>query len=77
MKKSKKTIGFLMIFTVIFALSLCLVACNGNDNSSENTFIVGTAMEVDSLNRLDTLGGGAGYNFDKIASTVSQLTVVS
>lgn len=77
MKKSKKTIGFLMIFTVIFALSLCLVACNGNDNSGENTFIVGTAMEVDSLNRLDTLGGGAGYNFDKIASTVSQLTVVS
>lgn len=77
MKKSKKTIGFLMIFIVIFALSLCLVACNGNDNSGENTFIVGTTMEVDSLNRLDTLGGGAGYNFDKIASTVSQLTVVS
>ncbi len=77
MKKSIKTIEFLMIFAVIFTLFFCLVACNHNDKGGENVFIVGTTMEVDSLNRLDTLGGGAGYNFDKIASTVSQLTAIS
>ena len=77
MKKLTKTIRILMIFTAIFALFSCLVACNDKGNDKESVFIVGTTMEVDSLNRLDTLGGGAGYNFDKIASTVSQLTVVS
>ena len=67
----------LFLILIIATVAACFVACNKDDSRSENVFIVGTTMEVDSLNRLDTLGGGAGYNFDKIASTVSQLAPVA
>lgn len=71
-----KKIKILLFFIVVLAISACLVACNPQD-TNENVFVVGTTMDVDSLNRLDTLGGGAGYNFDKIASTVSQMTAIT
>ena len=56
--------------------AICLCACNDAD-TEPNVLVVGTTMTVDSLNRLDASGGAPGYNFDKIASTLSQLTPVA
>lgn len=75
-KRNFKKCGILIISIIITAIYVCIFGCNDVQKAS-NVFIVGTTMEVDSLNRLDTLGGGAGYNFDKIASTLSQMSAVS
>lgn len=75
MRKNK----FVYLFIVVCLTALlaaCLCACNGTKNA-ENILIVGTTMTVDSLNRLDSAGGAPGYNFDKIASAVSQITPVA
>lgn len=70
---------FLWIIASLLALILLCPALSACDNreTSSNVLIVGTTMTVDSLNRLDSAGGAPGYNFDKIASALSQLTAVT
>ncbi len=68
--KNKNLLALALASVSIFSLSSCA------NSSDEHTLIIGTTMQVDSLNRLDNAGGAPGYNFDKIASTVSQLTPI-
>ncbi len=76
--KTTKIFGVLLSIVVLATVCIGLVACNTDTVApQEKTLIVGTTMIVDSLNRLDANGGKAGYNFDKIASTVSQISAVS
>ncbi|MGN0744722.1 MAG: ABC transporter substrate-binding protein [Christensenellales bacterium] len=67
-----------LILVAIMACT-CLFACNPDNTPAKNpsVLVVGTTMSVDTLNRLDAAGGAPGYNFDKIASTVSQLTAIA
>lgn len=74
--KRNKTATLLLVFMAAIAC-ITLVACNQNGESQERVLIVGTTTVVDSLNRLDAAGGAPGYNFDKIASVVSQISAVS
>lgn len=70
---------FLGLVLVLIVACACLFACNPDVTPENNptVLVVGTTMSVDTLNRLDAAGGAPGYNFDKIASTVSQLTAIA
>ncbi len=77
MKKSRIFV-MLMAVAMVVVLGLSMVACNPKDNKEqENVLIVGTTTTVDTLNRLDAAGGAPGYQFDKIASVVSQIAAIS
>lgn len=76
MNKSKVIVAMMLVF-IIATTSIALVACNPKNNTKESVLMVGTTTVVDSLNRLDAAGGAPGYNFDKIASVVSQISAVS
>ncbi len=67
----------MLILLVAVATCAMLAACNPQGDTPENVLVVGTTMVVDSLNRLDSNGGAPGYNFDKIAATVSQISAVA
>ncbi len=71
MKKGKA-----LILGATALMTMSLFSCADNKGDSK-TLIIGTTMKVDSLNRLDTNGGAPGYNFDKIASTISQLSPIA
>ena len=72
----KRIVAVLLILTIAISCAT-LVACNQDSNAQDKVLVVGTTMVVDSLNRLDAAGGAPGYNFDKIASVVSQISAVS
>lgn len=76
MNKSKIIVAMMLVF-IIATTSIAFVACNPKNNTKESVLMVGTTTVVDSLNRLDAAGGAPGYNFDKIASVVSQISAVS
>lgn len=76
MNKSKIIVAMMLVF-IIATTSSALVACNPKNNTKESVLMVGTTTVVDSLNRLDAAGGAPGYNFDIIASVVSQISAVS
>lgn len=77
MKKSRIFV-MLMAVAMVVVLGLSMVACNPKDNKEqENVLIVGTTTTVDTLNRMDAAGGAPGYQFDKIASVVSQIAAIS
>lgn len=77
--KTKRKNGVLILVAIMFVVvaTATLFACNPKDDGRKNVLVVGTTLEIDSLNRLDVSGGAPGYNFDKIASTVSQVSAVS
>lgn len=77
--ETKRKNGILILVAIMFAVvaAATLFACNPQGGGNENVLVVGTTLEIDSLNRLDVSGGAPGYNFDKIASTVSQVSAVS
>ena len=66
----------MLILVVGASLLSSLFSCSSN-KADPRTLIVGTTMKIDSLNRLDTNGGAPGYNFDKIAGSVSQLSPIA
>lgn len=66
----------IFILVLVTALFICaLVACNDSGDTSD-TLVVGTGMAVESLNRLDAMGGAPGYNFDKLSTAISQMQLV-
>lgn len=73
----KKVILSVISAILIATFGCLLFACNPVSAPKLNVLVIGTTMTVDSLNRLDAAGGAPGYNFDKIASSVSQITAVS
>lgn len=78
--KRKHFLTALLVIVMVVLASVGFTACKpqGKDKDKEpnRTLVVGTTMTVDSLNRLDANGGDPGYNFSRIAYTVSQLTPV-
>jgi len=72
----KRVLFLSMLLSIVILLCAVFTACDREPDSAD-VLVVGTTMNVDSLNRLDSAGGAAGYNFDKIASSLSQLTAVS
>ena len=73
----KKFRVYVVAMLAIAIACIGFVACNPKNDEKQSVLVVGTTMSVDSLNRLDSNGGAPGYNFDKIASTVSQIAAVS
>ena len=73
----KKFRVYVVAILAIAIACIGFVACNPKNDEKQSVLVVGTTMSVDSLNRLDSNGGAPGYNFDKIASTVSQIAAVS
>lgn len=74
----KKSGIFIAAILVLVIACIGLVACNPKDEAKQpSVLVVGTTTTVDTLNRLDAKGGAPGYNFDKIASSVSQIAAVS
>lgn len=71
-----KKVSIALLLLIVIVTSITLFSCKQNE-PQELVLFVGTTAVVDSLNRLDVSGGAPGYNFDKIASTVSQLSAVS
>lgn len=76
--KRKNVLLTLLLVVVVLATSIGLVACKKEPKTRDpKVLVVGTTLTVDKLNRLDANGGKPGYNFDKIASTVSQISAIS
>lgn len=77
--KRKQFLTALLVIVMVVLASVGFTACKQQDKNKEpnRTLVVGTTLTVDSLNRLDAAGNAPGYNFDKIASTVSQISAVS
>lgn len=77
--KRKQFLTALLVIVMVVLASVGFTACKQKDKNKEpnRTLVVGTTLTVDSLNRLDADGGKPGYYFDKIASTVSQISAVS
>lgn len=77
--KRKQFLTALLVIVMVVLASVGFTACKQQDKNKEpnRTLVVGTTLTVDSLNRLDANGGKPGYNFDKIASTVSQISAIS
>lgn len=79
--KRKQFLTALLVIVMVVLASVGFTACKQQDKNKNKepnrTLVVGTTMTVDSLNRLDAVGGKPGYYFDKIASTVSQISAVS
>lgn len=70
-----KMLLVLVLVLIIGVMCVCFVACDKGANT-DCTLVVGTGMSVESLNRLDAMGGAPGYNFDKISTAVSQMQFV-
>lgn len=76
--KRKQFLTALLVIVMVVLASVGFTACQQKYKNKEpnRTLVVGTTLTVDSLNRLDANGGDPGYNFSRIAYTVSQLTPV-
>ncbi len=70
-----KIVSILILMLIMAVFATVLVACNKTGDTN-NTLVVGTGMAVESLNRLDAMGGAPGYNFDKLSTAVSQMQFV-
>ncbi len=76
--KRKHVLLTLLLIVVLAVSSIGLVACSPKEKPRDpEVLVVGTTAQVDSLNRLLTDGGEAGYAYDLIARTVSQITAIS
>ncbi len=68
--KNRNLLALGCITVSLLSLTSCV------PDNDERILFIGTTMKVDSLNRLDNAGGAPGYNYDKIASCLSQLTPI-
>lgn len=77
--KKKITISVIVAVLVLTLVMFAFAACNKKGNGADDkTLIIGTTTAIKSLNRLDaSSGGNAGYNYDVLSGTVSQLAPVS
>lgn len=72
-----KVLGLMLVIALVASMSIGLTACN-NDNDAQHSdvLIVGSTMEIKTLNRLDADGGAPGYSYDVLAASLTQLTPV-
>lgn len=77
--KKKITISVIVAVLLLTLVMFAFAACNPKGNGvNDKTLIIGTTTAIKSLNRLDAgSGGNAGYNYDVLSGTVSQLAPVS
>lgn len=76
--KRKHVLLTLLLIVVLAVSSIGLVACSPKEKPRDpEVLVVGTTLQVDSLNRFLTNGGEAGYNYDLIARVVSQIAAVN
>lgn len=56
--ETKRKNGILILVAIMFAVvaAATLFACNPQGGGNENVLVVGTTLEIDSLNRLDVSG---------------------
>lgn len=72
----KKIISVLIAAALALSLSLSLAACNDDETKYADVLVVGSTMQIDTLNRLDADGGQPGYNYDILSASLTQMTPV-